>query len=241
MKKLVLIALSAFAVSCNGIIGNGYKISGEIKGMPDGTMVFLEKQGETAASGIIGVDTTVVKEGKFEFEGKAEEPLMHRVRFDQIGGFMMILEKGNIDVKALKDSLGMAKVTGTYNNDELQKYNKNLLAIQKKMMAFENQNIKIFEEAQAKKDTATIEKLRVQYMKFNDEIVESNKTYAEKNPKSFLSLLIIQGMFANPQADIVKIKKYFDNLDSDVKETSTGKKLKKQIEDFEKASQGKKK
>lgn len=240
MKKLVLIALSAFAVSCNGIIGNGYKISGEIKGFPDGTTVYLEKQGESSATGIIGVDTTVVKGGKFVFEGKTEEPLMHRVRFDQIGGFMMILEKGNIEVKGTKDSLGMAKVTGTHSNDELHKYNMNMVNIQKKMMAFEKQNMKTFEEAQAKKDTATIEKLKKEYLKLNDEIVESNKVYVEKNHDSFLSVLIIQGMFSNPQADVVKIRKYFDDLDSDLKETSTGKKLKSQIEEIEKAT-GKKK
>ncbi|WP_411377676.1 hypothetical protein ACLHWR_04925 [Flavobacterium psychrophilum] len=38
MKKIILIALSAFVMSCTGIIGNGFKISGEIKGLADGTM-----------------------------------------------------------------------------------------------------------------------------------------------------------------------------------------------------------
>jgi hypothetical protein len=234
MKKLAIIALSVLAVSCNK-----YKISGEIKGMPDGTMVYLEKQGESTATGIIGVDTAVVKDGKFMFEGKTEEPLMHRVRFDQLGGFMLILEKGNIEAKANKDSLnfGIAKVTGTRSNDELAAYNKTITAITKKMRAFETQNIQALQTAEAAKDTATVERLRKEYMKFNEEIIASNKAYAEKNTDSFLSVLIIQGMFADPNVDVAKVKKYFDNLSSDLKETSTAKKVKKQIEDFEKATQ----
>lgn len=239
MKKLVLIALSAIAVSCNGIIGNGYKISGEVKGYPDGTMVFLERQGETAASGIIGVDTTVVKGGKFTFEGKAEEPLMHRVRFDQLGGFMLILERGDIEVKGIKDSLalGVANVSGSTTNDELNAYRKDLQKIQKKVAAFEKQNEKPYAEAMAKKDTLTMKKLTEQFKKLNEEFNTAKIQYVEKNTDSFLSLLIIQEMFGNPQGDIAKTKKYFENLSNDIKETSTGKKIQENLDQYEKAMQ----
>jgi len=241
MKKLVVIALAIVAVSCNGIIGNGYTISGEVKGLADGTKVFLEKQGESAASGIIGVDTVLVKGGKFEFKGEAKEPQIHRVNFDNKGGFMLILEKGNIKATVNKDSMGLAKVSGTFNNDELLKYNENLMGIQKKMMAFENKNMKAFQAAQAKNDTVTINKIRKEYLTFNDQIVIKNNEYVEKNTESYISLLIIQGMFANPNADLKKIRKYFDALDSEIKETTTGKKVNKQIEEFEKASKTPKK
>lgn len=239
MKNLVLIALSVVAISCNGIIGNGYTVSGEIKGLPDGTMAILEKQGESAAAGIIAVDTVVVKDGKFKFEGKAEEPVMHRVRFDQLGGFMLILEKGDIAVTAKKDSLalGVAHVTGTPSNDALVVYRKSLLPIQKKIAAFETKNAKVYDEANAKKDTATMAKITAEYMKIKGEIDQMSSTYAEKNPDSFISLLIIQDMFATQMPDIVKIKKYFDNVSTDLKQTSTGKRLKTQIDELEKASQ----
>ncbi|HKX87171.1 MAG TPA: DUF4369 domain-containing protein [Flavobacterium sp.] len=239
MKKLVLIALSVIAVSCNGIIGNGYKISGEVKGYPDGTMVFLERQEESAVTGVAGVDTTVVKGGKFVFEGKAEEPLMHRVRFDQLGGFMLILERGDIEVKGIKDSLavGVANVSGSKTNDELNTYRKDLLKIQKKVAVFEKQNEKPYSEAMAKKDTVTMKKLTEQYKKISEEFNAIKNQYVEKNTDSFLSLLIIQEMFGSQQADIAKTKKYFENLSSDLKETSTGKKIKKHIDEYEKVMQ----
>ncbi|MCL9807014.1 DUF4369 domain-containing protein [Flavobacterium amniphilum] len=233
MKKLAIIALSALAVSCNK-----YKVSGEVKGLPDGTMVYLEKQNESAATGIAGVDTTTVKDGKFEFKGKAEEPLMHRVRFDQLGGFMFILEKGDINVKAQKDSLmmGLANISGSRTNDELAAYKKSLIPIQNKAMEFGKQNDQPYKDAAAKKDSVTMKKIADSYKKIDDEFQSHRASYVEKNKDSFLSLLIIQEMFGSSDADITKIKKYFDNLSSDLKETSTGKKIKTYIEKIEKAN-----
>lgn len=234
MKKLAIIALSVLAASCSK-----YKVSGEIKGMPDGTKVYLEKQNESATTGITGVDTTVLKNGKFEFEGKAEEPLMHRVRFDQIGGFMLILEKGNINVKGTKDSLalGVATISGSTTNDQLNAYRKDLMKVQVRVAAFEKDNEKAYGEAMAKKDTPTMKKLTDDYKKLNEEFTTVKTKFVENNPDSFLSLLIIQELFATPQADIAKTKKHFENLSSSVKSTSTGKRIQKNLDDYEKALQ----
>lgn len=239
MKKLVVIALAIVAVSCNGLIGNGYKISGEIAGLADGTKVFLEKQDEKTGMPI-AVDTVKVEKGKFTFEGKAEHPEIHGVRFENVpGGFAVIVEKGNINVVAKKDSIGKAKVSGTFNNEEMTKYIQKLEVIQKKMMAFQQKNMPVMQEAQQKNDTAVMTKLNKEYMAFQTEIMNTNTKYVEESPKSFISVLLIQGMLADPAADIAKIKKYYEALDSDVKETAPGKKVKKQLEDLEKNSKKK--
>jgi Domain of unknown function (DUF4369) len=241
MKKLVVIALAIVAVSCNGIIGNGYKISGEIKGLADGTKVFLEKQDENTGMPL-AVDTVKVEKGKFVFEGKAEFPEIHGVRFENTqGGFAVIVEKGNIDVVVNKDSIGKAKVSGTYNNEEMTKYIGTLEGVQKKMMAFQQKNMEVMQAAQQKNDTAVMKKLNNEYMSFQDEMTKINDKYVSDSPKSFISVLLIQGMFGNPAADFVKIRKYYDALDSDIKETAPGKKVKKQLDEMEKATKPAKK
>lgn len=241
MKKLVVIALAIVAVSCNGIIGNGYTISGEIAGLADGTKVFLEKQDEKTGMPI-AVDTVKVEKGKFTFKGEAKEPIIHGVRFENTqGGFAVIVEKGNINIVAKKDSIGKAKISGTYNNEEMSKYLGKLEVIQKKMMAFQQKNMPIMQAAQQKNDTVVMRNLNKEYMSFQTEMIDINNKYIEESPKSFISVLLIQGMLADPSADLIKIKKYYDALDSDVKETSPGKKIKKQIEDMEKASKTAKK
>ncbi|MEO8236326.1 MAG: DUF4369 domain-containing protein [Flavobacterium sp.] len=231
MKKIIVIALSAFVMSCTGIVGNGFKISGEIKGLPDGTNVFLEKQNVSAAAGVIAVDTVKIKDGKFTFEGKAEEPEIHSIRFDKTqGGFIVVVEKGNINAVINKDSIQLAKVSGTFNNDELTKYNAEMMKIQKRMMDFQNKNMAAMQAAQQKKDTAVMTKLSKEYAGFQGEFTTSNYKYIESNPKSFLSVLLVEGMFNDPQHDIEKIKKYYDGLDSDLKGTKPGKSIKTKLD-----------
>lgn len=237
MKKLILIALSAVVMSCNGIIGNGFKISGEIKGLADGTNVFLEKQNKSAAAGLITVDTVQVKDGKFTFEGKAEEPEIHSVRFDKTqGGFIVVVEKGNINAAINKDSIQLAKVTGTFNNDELAKYNVEMMKIQKRMMAFQNTNMPAMQAASQKNDTVTMNKLRKDYSKFQDEFTSYNYKYIEGNPKSFLSVLLVEGMFNEQMPKIDKITKYYNGLDTDVKGTKPGKNIKTKLDEQKKSS-----
>ncbi|MCB6061484.1 DUF4369 domain-containing protein [Flavobacterium psychrophilum] len=232
MKKIILIALSAFVMSCTGIIGNGFKISGEIKGLADGTNVFLEKQNSSAAAGgPITIDTVQVKNGKFTFEGKAEEPEIHSIRFDKTqGGFIVVVEKGNINVIINKDSIQNAKVSGTFNNDELVKYNAEMMKIQKRMMAFQNTNMSVMQTASEKKDTVVINKLRKEYTAFQEEFTTTNYKYIENNPKSFLSVLLVEGMFNDPQANFEKIKKYYSALDADIKATKPGKNIETKLD-----------
>ncbi|WP_395048049.1 DUF4369 domain-containing protein [Flavobacterium sp.] len=237
MKKIIVIALSAFVMSCTGIIGNGFKISGEIKGLPDGTNVFLEKQNSSPASGVIAVDTVQIKNGKFTFEGKAEEPEIHSVRFDKTqGGFIVVVEKGNINVVINKDSIQLAKISGTFNNEELGKYNAEMMKIQKRMMAFQTKNMPIMQAASEKKDTVVINKLRKEYSVFQEEFTTSNYKYIESNPKSFLSVLLVEGMFNDPQANLEKIKKFYSGLDSDVKATKPGKSIQTKLDGEKKSN-----
>jgi hypothetical protein len=237
MKKIIVIALSAFVMSCTGIIGNGFKISGEIKGLPDGTNVFLEKQNTAPAMGVVTVDTVQVKDGKFTFEGKAEEPEIHSIRFDKTqGGFIVVVEKGDINAVINKDSIQLAKVSGTFNNEELGKYNAEMMKIQKRMMAFQTKNMPAMQAASEKKDTVVINKLRKEYTAFQEEFTTSNYKYIENNPKSFLSVLLVEGMFNDPQAKVEKIKKYYDSLDSEVKGTKPGKSIQTKLDGEKKSN-----
>lgn len=228
MKKIVLIALAAFVLSCNGIIGNGFKVSGEVKGLADGTNVFLEKQ--DPKTGLVTVDTVKIEKGKFTFEGETKEPEIHLIQIDKVNGKVpFVLEKGNIDIIVDKDSLGKSKTSGTFNNDELAKYNAEMMKIQKRMMAFQNKNMAAMQAAAQSNDTVVINRLRKEYSKFQDEYTVGNYKYIENNPKSFLSVLLIEGMFDMPDAKLDKIKKYYDALDASVKDTKPGKNIKTKL------------
>lgn len=241
MKRIIGISLAVLTVGCNGIIGNGYTVTGEIKGLKDGTNVFLEKQDENTGMSI-PVDTVKIENGKFVFEGEAKEPGIRFIKIDQTNeGFVFILEKGDIKAKINKDSIRLTNPTGTFNNDELLKYNTGMKPIQKRMMEFQRNNTAAMEEARAKNDTVVVNKLNNEFAKFQDEYLVANKKYVGENPKSFISLLLIPSLFGTKTPDASEIKKSFDALDNSIKATTTGKKIQKQVEEYIKAIESKKK
>lgn len=239
MKKIILIALCGLVMSCNGIIGDGYKISGEINGLKDGTRVFLEKQDPEKGT-IIPVDTVKLENGKFTFEGKAVEPEMHSIKFENAdGGFLIIVEKGNIKAVVNKDSISKAKVTGTTGNDDLKVYFTGMGTIEKRMMAFQQKNGPVMQEAQQKNDTVIMNRLSREYAQFQVDIQNAKVKFIEGNPKSFLTALLVEQMFYEMEPKLELITKYYEGLDSKVKETKPGKRIKAKLDDSQSVAVGK--
>ena len=230
MKKLlVLIIALSVLISCNKAGENEFVVTGTIKGIADGKSVILEVQDETGQ--LKPIDTVKVEKGKFTFKGNAKEPDMHLISIETVQGKIpFILENGDIEMIINKDSINITKVTGTYNNEELNSYKDKGAAIQKKMMKFQKDNTAIMQEAQQKQDTVAMNKLRKEYSKFQEEFATQSENYVKTHPKAFISALIIEGMFNQMTPDIAKITKYYNGLDKSVKDTKHGKKIKKNLD-----------
>jgi hypothetical protein len=75
--------------------------------------------------------------------------------------------------------------------------------------------------AQQAKDTAVITNLMKGYSDIQAEVGAATKTkyttYAESHPKSYISVLIVQGMVNDPSADI-KNRNNFNGLDESLKD-----------------------
>ena len=239
MKKVLVLAIAIVMMSCNGIIGNGYKISGEIKGLTDGTKVFLERQDEKL--GMVAVDTVKIEKEKFVFEGQSKEPEMHSIRFENPAtGFAIVVEKGNIKVTGLKDSIAQVKISGTDNNEELDVFNQRAFKMQKKMMNFQQANMAEIQKAQQSNDTAAMKKLGKLFEKFQKEFTEENYKYIETHPKSFISVLVIEGMLQEFEPKFDKIKKYYDGLSDENKKTKPGRKIKTKLDGLNSVAVGQK-
>lgn len=76
MNRILILVLSIVAfTSCNKIEENTYEISGSVEGVEDGKQVYLHKHVQNSRP--VPVDTTEVKDEKFSFKGKVEEPIVH--------------------------------------------------------------------------------------------------------------------------------------------------------------------
>lgn len=240
MKKIFLfLATATLIVSCNKVEKNHYIISGIAKGVANGQTIVLEKQDEMGMN-LVPVDTVKVKDGKFEIKGKITEPGLYTLQLEKAQGKIpVILETGEIKIVVDKDSIQKTKISGTYSNDEFSKFNEDLKVsqkkVQKELMDFQNKNMAAMNQAQKVKDTAVINKLMKDYGKIQEVITLKYAIYAEGHGKSFISLLIIDGMLKQPKVEIEKIKKMYANLEKELQQTKIGKGIKTGIDNFGKA------
>jgi len=230
---LLLVSAVAVLVSCNKAGDNEYIITGTIKNIKDGTEVFIEKQDSLGQ--IKAIDTAKIEKGKFTFTGNTKEPEIHMIQVKDLNGKVaFILENGDIAMDINKDSIQNTKVSGTYNNDELTGFKENGMKIQKKMMKFQQENMAKMQTAQQAQDTVTMNSLRKEYGKIQEEFMKQSEDYVGTHPKAFISALIIDGMFNQMVPDVEKIKKFYSKLDKSVQDTKPGKSIKKKLELAEK-------
>ena len=80
-------------------------------------------------------------------------------------------------------------------------------------------NMAKMNDAQKNNDTVVINSLRKEYKALQKEMTDYMFSYPEKNPKSYISLLITQSMVGNPEFTDVKTEKIFNSLDKELKES----------------------
>jgi hypothetical protein len=240
MKKIILLlSATVFLISCSK---DKYTISGTATGVENGKTIIMETQ-DAAGMGLIAVDTVKVENGKFEIKGKVTEPSFHMLTLEGANGkFPFILENGDITITIDKDSINKSKVSGTYNNDEFVKFNEELIKIQKGLLDFQKKNTPLMNTAQQTKDTAVINKLMKEFGKLQEGVATESKkkysSYTETHPKSFISVLIIQGMTNDPTVDIKKVETLFASLDESLKTTKPGKAIQLKIKEAKTPSVG---
>ncbi len=161
MKKIILIfAVAVFLLSCTGEKGNQFKVTGVVKGT-DAAMVFLQKMDTT---GWVTMDSTVVKNGEFEFKGKVDSPDRWNLKVKgKEMAFPFFLENSDIKLVVHADSTGLLEVTGSANQDLFKKFNENNDSIQKLMSSLDP----LYSKADSLKDTVTMKKLDDQFNAFD--------------------------------------------------------------------------
>lgn len=235
MKNLILLfAFTLTLVSCDKNGGGSYTINGIAPGFKNGTKVILQRQSEDGKS-TVSVDTVAITNEKFEITGEVDEPALHGIAIENARGLLnLIVEKGDIKINVNRDTIFRSKIAGTYNNEEFQKFTLGISKLQKsvkqKLTDFEAQNATVMTEAQKTNDTLIINRLRKEYNDIQKAIGDYSINYSKNNPKSFISLLIVQSLLNNPEYDLAFAKKSFESLDASLKDLKPAKKLKEIFE-----------
>lgn len=218
--------LSLILFSCNKA-GNGYILEGTIEGEgTEGTELTLRKYGDNTQ--LITVDSATIKEGKFTFKGgPTERPELHYIFFG-IGqeNIPVIIENGEIEVSAQKDSLGFAKVGGTLQNDLFYDFLKGSRVLNRKAASM-NQDMR---SAQGKRDTVTMNSIREEYFELMEEAKGYELDYVKNNPNALVSALIIYRILTTKAKPFEEIQEMFETLTPEIKASSTGVKIKEVLD-----------
>ena len=240
MKKIVLSFLAVTAIiSCNSIGNNEFEIEGNGNGLKDGLNVYLKMQ-DTLTNSLVNVDTVKIENGKFKFEGEVKEPSLHFIAIDSTENqIAFILEEGKITVDVNKDTIYKSTVGGTYSNEQLVKYTKETEVVQKNVIKFQETNREKIQLAQMTADTVTMNALMKEYKTYQDQFKDISLKHVEEHPKSYISLLFIKQFLNDPSFDLARATKMYENLDSKLKNTSEGKKIKKTLDSVKTAEKKK--
>lgn len=236
MKKILFVAASAlFAVSCNNVADNEYKIVGKIDPSFNGKNVYLEKPADFM--GTLPVDTAKVEDGKFIFSDTVTKPSFYFVSVDGKPSekLRIIVEPGEIKVEVDKDTIYNSKIGGTYNNEKFYEYSKEAKALRKSQSKntadFMAKNKAEIDAATVSMDTAAMNKLQRQFIEQYPDIKNKPLNFVKQNPKAYISIFLLNDMLSGRLVKPAEAKELYKALDAEVKNTKEGKELEKAIEE----------
>ncbi len=207
MKKFltgsIIIAMLISVISCNKKT-DGYTIDGTITGADSG-WIFLKKREEGK---MLTADSVQIKDGKFEFAGKVDMPMMYYVKLQNVdGAFPFFIENAAITITVYADSLDKSVAKGSASNDTYVLFQKEEMVYGTKMEELYGQ----YMQAKEANDTAAVKNIETMYDSVQKAQSDFTKEYIAKNGKSVVSAyLAISNAYAYSFDDLKEINKTFD-------------------------------
>ena len=225
MKKIALLLTALFTfIACD--TNSGYKITGETKGIENGTKVFLQVQGDNE---LVSKDTVTVENNLFVFEGTTDLPELGFLTIEGNNGIPFVLENGAISISFNKDSLQNTKIGGTPENNLFQEFTTKNRAVYTKINDFQQANQEKFMTAQAAQDTVTMNELMKGMENIQNELKGIPVEIIKNNPKKYLSILLTENSLMQQFITIEEAKGYFSNFDKKFEKTKPYQSLEKMI------------
>lgn len=193
------------------VAADSYTVTGEMTGYADGTVVDLMN----ANSGMPEA-TTTISNGKFVLTGKQEYPDLKLIAFNKTAPYIsFFLENGQIKVKAAKDALDKAVITGSTSHDDFVAYN-NLAKPYEKLF-----------NGEVEADEATVK-----------QVAASMENFARQKPNSHIALIAI---YRNHQllSNAELMEELFKKMSPDVRLSPMGNYLAQQIDEAKRNPIGK--
>ena len=203
----------------------GFKISGKVTNMPDGTVWLLGRMGPNQLDTLA---KATLKAGVFELKGRVNTGCLALiVMTDGDTGFQLMLE--NVDYTLVADENKNVNIEGGPAQDLFLQFDKINRSIAEKRQATER-------AANSVQSREQMNSLQNSYYSFVKKAVDKQLNLIRANSDSFVSAYILAGMMQNAPLEV--LKELYEKFSNDVKNGYYGRLIADQIGRLEKIAVG---
>jgi len=223
MRRIFIVALGFLVFACAK--EQNYSIKGTAAGIADGTEIYLEELGQNNQR--IALDTAVVTAEAFVFtkpreKGKGIQILRTSLDRQQL---LLVKDQAPLTITLYKDSIPSSLVTGSKANELFNTYTTNSRRLNKKKAALKQK----LNQAQRETDGIMVTEYNAQIKALDEQYIQSKKQVVTENTDNMVAIMALSDLINAKVLDIEETEGYFDNLSSDVKESSLGGSIKTYI------------
>ncbi|MCB6972103.1 MULTISPECIES: TlpA disulfide reductase family protein [Butyricimonas] len=225
MKQILLLIVALLVTIVDVYAQNGFKISGKVANMPDGTVWLL---GRMNPDKLDTLGRTELKSGIFELNGRVKSGCLALVVMtDMKTGFQLMLENTNYSL--ISNENGDVKIEGGTAQSLFVRFDEINRSIAEKRQATEK-------AAQSVRSREQMVSLQNGYNSFVKKAVDKQLDMIRANGNCFVSAYILAGMMQNAPLDI--LKELHGKFTDEVKNGYYGTLVGEQIARLEKISVG---
>ncbi|WP_431134779.1 redoxin domain-containing protein [Psychroserpens mesophilus] len=232
MKHIIsILALCLLVISCKTeekqtVKRDGYYISGTAPGIHNGIRAYLETSDSRGRK--MAMDTAIVMNETFVFEGKIDNPEMINLKINSVNGTLpLIIENGEMTININKDKMSASEVTGTTANAALNDYNEKVNELNTKRFEL----IRQIRASQQNNDGNTnIEDLQAKINEISTQIENLPYEFISKNDDNVFSIIQLQKLAKSKNADFSRIEAALNSLSEDLKNSTPANGLKMEIQ-----------
>ena len=229
MKKLVIYTfISLLFFGCKEEPKRtDYIINGTAKGVYNGIRVHLNGKDEKGRNKVM--DTQMVVNEQFSFEGKVASPTLYHITVNSIPGQLPIMvENSEIHVDINKTKIADSKITGSKSQMDYEAYQTGFKDIEKELPQIKME----LRNARAQRDMAKQESLNNRLENIENKKIEYTINTIKENDDNYFSLFLLRSELDNPKIDIEKFMDVFNGLSSDLKTSKAGTDIKTKLDNL---------
>lgn len=228
MRKILMLGVLAVLTSCSEE-NEGYQISGAVENATEGQQIFVSELNETNTQTEI-VDTVKVIDGKFELDlPEKDTPTISFLTMEGArGNVLYIADNTPISFVVYPDSLYASKVNGGKDNEILYNYMSKIRETNKKMGKARSEMRKAF----TSQDTVLLKELQQTQKDIAENDKVNKKELVKENPNSIVSVMVLQDMVNTQMYSTAELKELFENLSSELKQTSLAQTLDQKLKNL---------